>query len=157
MVKSKSLVDRLPGFRFQPYHLLFNSSPTSLSPVRWAAHTGQGLCEHLYYFSLEKSRNNWLQELLDPRTQAVFAGIHLPFQKIWWDAVSLWLRQVLFKLQVWGTSLVAQWIRLCAPSAEGPGSIPGQGARSHMHATTRVLMPQLRTPGAATKKPTCCN
>ena len=29
------------------------------------------------------------------------------------------------------TSLVAQWLRLCTPNAEGPGSIPGQGARSH--------------------------
>ena len=37
-----------------------------------------------------------------------------------------------------GTSLVAQWIRLCAPNAGGPGSIPGQGTRSHMHATTKT-------------------
>ena len=29
------------------------------------------------------------------------------------------------------TSLVVQWLRLCAPNARGPGSIPGQGARSH--------------------------
>ena len=35
-----------------------------------------------------------------------------------------------------GTSLVVQWLRLCAPSARGPGSIPGQGTRSHI--------PQLR-------------
>ena len=41
------------------------------------------------------------------------------------------------------TSLVAQWLRLRAPNAGGPGSIPGQGTRSHMH--------------AATKKPTCRN
>ena len=31
-----------------------------------------------------------------------------------------------------GISLVAQWLRLCALSAGGPGSIPGQGLRSHM-------------------------
>ena len=30
------------------------------------------------------------------------------------------------------TSLVAQWLRLCAPNAEVPGSIPGQGTMSHM-------------------------
>ena len=30
-----------------------------------------------------------------------------------------------------GTSLVVQWLRLCAPNAEGPGLIPGQGNRSH--------------------------
>ena len=35
-----------------------------------------------------------------------------------------------------GTSLVVQWLRLHAPNAGGPGSIPGQGTRSHM--------PQLR-------------
>ena len=33
-----------------------------------------------------------------------------------------------------GTSLVAQWLRLHTPNAEGLGSIPGQGTRSHMHA-----------------------
>ena len=31
-----------------------------------------------------------------------------------------------------GASLVVQWLRLWAPSAGGPGSIPGQGTRSHM-------------------------
>ena len=36
-----------------------------------------------------------------------------------------------------GTSLVAQWLRLCTPNAGGPGSIPGQGTRSHMHAETK--------------------
>ncbi|TEA34838.1 hypothetical protein DBR06_SOUSAS4310016, partial [Sousa chinensis] len=33
-------------------------------------------------------------------------------------------------------SLVVQWLRLCAPNAGNPGSIPGQG--------TRTRMPQLR-------------
>ena len=42
-----------------------------------------------------------------------------------------------------GTSLVVQRIRLCAPNAGGPGLIPGQGTRSHMHATT--------------EEPACCN
>ena len=37
----------------------------------------------------------------------------------------------------WGTSLVVQQLRLCAPNAGGPGSISGQGTRSHM--------PQLRS------------
>ena len=31
-----------------------------------------------------------------------------------------------------GTSLVVQWLRLCAPNAGSPGLIPGQGTRSHM-------------------------
>ena len=55
-----------------------------------------------------------------------------------------------------GTSLVVQWVRLSAPDAGGPGSIPGWGTRSRMHAATKSLhaatkrsrMPQLR-PGAA--------
>ncbi|TEA30083.1 hypothetical protein DBR06_SOUSAS18210011, partial [Sousa chinensis] len=53
-------------------------------------------------------------------------------------------------------SLVAQWLRLCAPNAGGPGLIPGQGTRSHMP-QLRVCMPQLRSQRAATKEPTCCN
>ena len=31
-----------------------------------------------------------------------------------------------------GTSCMVQWVRLCTPNAVGPGSIPGQGTRSHM-------------------------
>ena len=47
-----------------------------------------------------------------------------------------------------GTSLAVQWLRLCAPNAGCPGSIPGQVARSHMvqlkilHAT-RLLGSQI--------------
>ena len=36
-----------------------------------------------------------------------------------------------------GTSLVAQCLRLCTPNAGVPGSIPGQGTRSHMHVATK--------------------
>ena len=45
-----------------------------------------------------------------------------------------------------GTSLVAQWVRLRAPNAGGPGSIPGQGIRFRIHAKTRVRMLQLKKP-----------
>ena len=48
------------------------------------------------------------------------------------------------------TSLVVQWVRLCAPNAGDPGSIPGQRTRSHMHAATKSLR-------AATKDLTCSN
>ena len=54
----------------------------------------------------------------------------------WWPSVCLlWKNdiQILYP----GTSLVAQWLRLCAPNAGGPSSIPGEGTRSHMHATTK--------------------
>ena len=49
------------------------------------------------------------------------------------------------------TSLVVQWLRLCAPNAGGPGLIPGQGTRPHM--------PQLKILSAAMKieDPGCCN
>ena len=47
-----------------------------------------------------------------------------------------------------GTSLVVQWLRFRAPNAEGPGSIPGQGTRSHMpqpslHAATKTQNSQV--------------
>ena len=41
-------------------------------------------------------------------------------------------------------------VRLCAPNAMGPGSIPGQGTRSHMHAANKSLH-------ATTKEPTYRN
>ena len=31
-----------------------------------------------------------------------------------------------------GTSLVVQWLRLCAPKAGDSDSVPGQGTRFHM-------------------------
>ena len=43
------------------------------------------------------------------------------------------------------TSLVVQWLRLCAPNAGVPGLIPGYGTRSHM-LQLRVWMPQLKIP-----------
>ena len=39
--------------------------------------------------------------------------------------------------------LVVQWLRLCTPNAGGPGSIPGQGTRSHMQ--------ELNSPHSANK------
>ena len=49
-----------------------------------------------------------------------------------------------------GTALVVQWIRLRAPNAGGPGSIPGQGTRSHMHAATK-------SSHATAEEPACRN
>ncbi|TEA35469.1 hypothetical protein DBR06_SOUSAS20510045, partial [Sousa chinensis] len=43
---------------------------------------------------------------------------------------------------VW-TSLVVQWLRLHAPNGGDLGSIPGQGARSHMP-QLRFPMPQIK-------------
>ena len=44
--------------------------------------------------------------------------------------------------QKWLLSPVVQWLRLCAPIVGEPGSIPGQGTRSHMP-QPRAQMPQL--------------
>ena len=63
--------------------------------------------------------------------------------------------EAIFK-NTYGTSLVVQWLRLCAPNAGGPGSIPVRGTRSHM-LQLRVYMPQLKIPCAATKDPACSN
>ena len=52
------------------------------------------------------------------------------------------------KISQLGTSLVVQWLRLCAPNAGGLGSIPGRGTRPHT-LLLRVGVPQL-------KDPTCC-
>ena len=55
------------------------------------------------------------------------------------------MRNVVFtKYKTWGTSLVVQWLRLCAPNAGAVGLIPGQGTRSHM-LQLRVDMWQLRS------------
>ena len=45
-------------------------------------------------------------------------------------------------------ALVVQWLRLCAPNARGPGSIPDQGTRFHL--------PQ-QSSHVSTKEPECCN
>ena len=58
-------------------------------------------------------------------------------------------RQLLKNLQ-FGASLVVHWLRRHAPRARDPGSIPGQGARSHI-LQLGVLTLQLKTLYAATK------
>ena len=54
-----------------------------------------------------------------------------------------------FNMTADGTSLVVQWLRFHAPNAGDPGSIPGQGNRSHMlqlkilHAATKTCHNQI--------------
>ena len=58
-----------------------------------------------------------------------------------------------------GTSVMAQWLRLCTPNAGGPDLITGQGARPHMP-QARVPTLQLRKIPCATAKTEaseCCN
>ena len=54
--------------------------------------------------------------------------------KLWADVLSgsWWVGGGEFCNKRRGTSPVVQWLRLCAPNVGRPGSISGQGARSHM-------------------------
>ena len=51
---------------------------------------------------------------------------------------------VAIQISNYRTSLGSRWLRLRAPSAGDPGSIPDQGTRPHM-LQLRVYMPQLKT------------
>ncbi|TEA36675.1 hypothetical protein DBR06_SOUSAS310078 [Sousa chinensis] len=54
--------------------------------------------------------------------------------------------------------MVVQQLRLCAPNAGGPGSIPGRGTRPRMPtATKRAFMPQLKYLTWHNKDPKCRN
>ena len=56
-----------------------------------------------------------------------------------------------------GTSLAVQWLRLHAPNAGGPGSMPGRGTRAHM-AQLKILHNNVQTedfPGGPVAKTPC--
>ena len=46
--------------------------------------------------------------------------------------MSLYRKEIHFKRNSWGSSLMVQWLRLHTPNARGPGLMPGQGIWSHM-------------------------
>ena len=56
-----------------------------------------------------------------------------------------------------GTSLVVQWVRLCTPNVGSLGLIPGQGTRSHMHATTKSSLSITKDPVCYNEDPACHN
>ena len=49
--------------------------------------------------------------------------------------------------------MVVQWLRLGTPNAGSSGSIPGQGTRSHLHATTEISHATTEILHATTKEP----
>ena len=51
-----------------------------------------------------------------------------------------------------GPTLVAQWLRCCAPNAGGLGSIPGPGTRSHMLQLKYPLSSQINNNNNKIKK-----
>ena len=63
------------------------------------------------------------------------------------------MTNVLVKRGHAGTSLMVQWLRLCAPNVHGGGgalvSIPGQGTRAHLQ--LMILHTATKIPCAATK------
>ena len=55
-----------------------------------------------------------------------------------------------------GTSLVAQWLRLCAPNAGALGSITGQETRSRMPQLRVLTLPlKILHASAKSEDPTC--
>ena len=54
------------------------------------------------------------------------------------------VRVVIYNQSGGGTSLVVQWLPHCTPNAGDPGSIPGQGTRSHMLTTKSSHVLQLK-------------
>ena len=72
----------------------------------------------------------------------------LLFFYLYFSCVSLFFFPFIFiswRLKnIFGASLVVQWLRLCASKAGGPGSIPGQGTKSHVLQSCMLL----RSPGA---------
>ena len=47
---------------------------------------------------------------------------------------------------------MVQWVGRCAPNVGGPGSIPGWGTRSHMHAATKTQHAATMSLHATTKR-----
>ena len=78
------------------------------------------------------------------------ATAKIPTTRPWNNREDQQTQYLLFKINQTGTSLAVQWLRFYALSAGVPGSIPGQGARSHI-AQRRAHMPQLKILQAATK------
>ena len=54
------------------------------------------------------------------------------------------VRVVIYNQRGGGTSLVVQWLPRCTSNAGDPGSIPGQGTRSHMLQVKSSHVPQLK-------------
>ena len=82
---------------------------------------------------------------------------------MWWEGVGEGKHSVISWL---GTALVVQLVRLRAPDAGSPGSVPGRRTRSRMHAATksshaapeRSCVLQLKNyPACCSEDPACCN
>ena len=90
--------------------------------------------------------------------QEFWSGVPLPSLYMILLCCFYWIHKVLLcnKFANPMDSLVAQWLGRLTPNTEGPGSVPGQGTRSHM-SQLRVCAPQLRVhvPQLKTQDPAC--
>ena len=95
--------------------------------------------------------SRWAEKATEMPGPKSYGGQEVCFTSYYFGPCVLW-RGWLIHQKWWkkGTSLVVQWLRFLAPSAGGPGSVPGWGTRSHSSNATikRCCMPQLR-PGTA--------
>ena len=132
-----------------------------LSPIRASCslHCIHSVMRCLGYSTLVKDAQAYWQKSApftrgmpchSPSILTWHCGVHFAGHWAWCPTAPLFTEvfEIGFKYSLLGTSLVAQWLRLCAPNLGGPGSIPGQGTRSHML--------QLRNQHAAMKMEITC-
>ena len=86
------------------------------------------ICDHKWIFTFNKLKREVL--ILVEKVFIPFLLTVTPFLK-YIVLMSIFPLLLLKRISA-GTSLVVQWLRLQAPNAGGPGSIPGQETRSHM-------------------------
>ena len=139
MISLRKLLLLLSRFSCVRLCVTHRRQPTRL-PCPWDSPgktTGVG-CRFLLQRVKVKSESEVVQSCLplrDPMDCSLLgSSVHGIFQArgLEWGAITFSQ-----KAEV-GTSLVVQWLRLSAPNAGVPGSIPVQGTRSHM--------PQLKVP-----------
>ena len=78
---------------------------------------------YIYYCGQKSLRRNGVAIIINRRDQNAVLGCNLKNDRI-------------------GTSLIVQWLGLCAPSTGGLGSIPGQGINIP-HASTEAQHSQI--------------
>ena len=85
-----------------------------------------------FQISHQDRTNTTLQGLCGMHAWTFLPSFHLLTSSLPCPSVIFFKNHSREKKVTQGTSLVVQWLRLHAPCAGGPGSIPGQGTRFHM-------------------------
>ena len=103
---------------------------------RWDDSKGKGKTIHFQNCSLLSSHVSLSSYSDSNKTQSDTVGIlqvSLMQERKW----APWPVDAWYSKKPLGTSLVVQWVRLHTHKARGPGSTPGQGTKSLMHAATK--------------------